>query len=709
VKERHVPITARWSLYFELCMYVLLLSVLLIYFKPSLIFSTTMATGGDTGAHIYAPWFLRESLIPKGQLSGWSPGWFAGFPMLHFYFPLVATFQAVLSYVIPYEVSFKLGTIIGTFFLPVSFYMFFRLLRFRFPTPILGAALALSFLFMDSFTIYGANIASSLAGEYSFAFSVGLCFVFYGLAYRVATEKQAKPLLAAGVLAMAVLSHVVPVIMVVLFSPVLIYWAIKTHGAKDGLRRFATVFSLAFALTAFWSIPFLARLGYTANMRWQPIEGAASLFPTELYLFVGGAAIGLLLGVLRRDRRVVVMAAPTIVAALFYLFLPQGHVWNGRFLPFWYLGVYLMCAYAVGTVIGAISTSTYRQGAAAVAMTLTAALVLGCTGYIIWNRNTTFVDFWIEYNYEGYEKKESFPVFEQLNEKIAQLPPGRVMWEPNASLGRFGTPVALMSLPYWADHPSMEGMYFESSFTTPFHFLMASEVAEQPSNPIADLPYSSLDLEKGVEHMRMLDVSYYMTVTEAAKKLADKQDGLTHLFDLDTYSMYEVDSPGQVVVPRFEPVRYEGPGWVDTNIEWFTNPNDQEVPLTRGGPETWAEATGTGEPLPRKPLDHGGESFEANIDDDSISFTTDAIGEPHWIKTSYFPNWKVEGAEGPYVASPTMMMVIPTQAEVKLYYARTWAEWLGLALTLSGMALLAIPAGRRQMRRLAGGTDGVRA
>jgi hypothetical protein len=690
-------------------MYVVLLSVLLIYFKPSLIFSSTMATGGDTGAHIYAPWYLRESLLPKGQLSGWSPGWFAGFPMLHFYFPLVATFQAVLSFVIPYEVSFKLGTILGTFFLPASFYIFFRLLRFRFPTPILGATLALSFLFMDSFTIYGANIASSLAGEYSFAFSVGLCFVFYGLAYRVATEKRGQPLLASGILAMAVLSHVVPVIMVVLFSPVLIYWAIKTHGTKGGLRRFATVFSLAFALTAFWSIPFLARLGYTANMRWQPIEGAASLFPTELFLFLGGAAVGLLLAVLRRDKRVIVIAGPTIVAALFYLFLPQGHVWNGRFLPFWYLGVYLMCAYALGTVIGSIATATYRQGAAAVAMTLTAALTLGCAGYIVWNRNTTFVDFWIEYNYEGYEAKESFPIFEQLTDRIAELPPGRVMWEPNPSLGRFGTPVSLMSLPYWADHPSMEGMYFESSFTTPFHFLMASEVAEQPSNPIADLPYSSLDLDKGVEHMKMLDVSYYMTVTEAAKKLADKQEGLTHLFDLDTYSMYEVDTPGQVVVPKFEPVRYEGPGWIDNNIKWFTNPNDLAVPMTRGGPESWAEVGAPGEPLPRKPLEHGGDSFTAELDDDSISFTTDAIGEPHWIKTSYFPNWKVEGAEGPYAASPTMMMVIPTQADVKLYYARTWAEWLGLALTLVGIGLLVVPAGRRLVRRSAGGVDDVRA
>jgi hypothetical protein len=276
------------------------------------------------------------------------------------------------------------------------------------------------------------------------------------------------------------------------------------------------------------------------------------------------------------------------------------------------------------------------------------------------------------------------------------------MWEPNSSLGQFGTPIALMSLPYWAGQPSMEGMYFESSFTTPFHFLMASEVAEAPSNPIADLPYSPLDLGKGVRHMRLFDASYYLTVTEATKKLAMKQEGLTHLFDLETFSMFEVDAAEQVVIPEYEPVRYEGPKWIDTNVTWFSSPESLDVPLTRGGPDEWVERDSLDEPLPRKPLEHGGESFPAVMDDNSISFTTDAIGEPHWIKTSYFPNWKVEGAEGPYLASPSMMMVIPTQSEVKLYYARTWAEWSGLFFTLAAIGLLVVPAGRRRLRQIGG-------
>jgi hypothetical protein len=413
-----------------------------------------------------------------------------------------------------------------------------------------------------------------------------------------------------------------------------------------------------------------------------------------------GAAIGFILAAIRRDPRSLVLAVPTLLAAALYLWLPQGHVWNGRFLPFWYLGVYLMCAYALGTTVAAIAEAFPRRMTSSIALALVAVIALGSGGYILWNKKDTFVDFWIEYNYKGYEAQESFPVFKELTDRIATLPPGRVMWEPNASLGRFGTPVALMGLPYWSNHPSMEGMYFESSFTTPFHFLMASEVAEAPSNPIADLPYNGLDLTKGVEHMKMFDVSYYLTSTNTTKTMAMQQPGLTHLWDVEDYSMFSVDTPGQVVVPPNQPVRYDGSDWVDANVTWFSNPDNLSVPLVRGGPSDWPEVSSAEESLPHTPLEHGGESFEATIDDDSISFDTDAIGEPHWIKTSYFPNWKVKGAEGPFVASPSMMMVIPTQSHVELYYSRTWAEWLGLFLTLGALGLLIVPRGRRMLRRL---------
>src|SRR5437867_173603 len=253
--------------------------VLLSYFRAPLLLSHTTATGGDTAGHIYPPWYLKTHLLPHGLISGWSPGWYAGFPMLHFYFPLVALIQALLAYVIPFTVAFKLGTVLGTFFLPVAVYLTFRLLRFEFPTPIVGAVLTLAFLFMRSYSIYVGNIPSSLSGEYAYSLSLGLSLVFLGLAYGVATEERGHPFLAAVVLALTTLAHLLPVLTILTCTPLLAVLAIRKHGLRQAARRLGIVFGVGFALTAFWSIPFEVRSAFSTNLHWIQVKGWSLIAP----------------------------------------------------------------------------------------------------------------------------------------------------------------------------------------------------------------------------------------------------------------------------------------------------------------------------------------------------------------------------------------------------------------------------------------------
>ena len=86
---------------------------------------------------------------------------------------------------------------------------------------------------------------------------------------------------------------------------------------------------------------------------------------------------------------------------------------------------------------------------------------------------------------------------------------------------------------------------------------------------------------------------------------------------------------------------------------------------------------------------------EANITDvemtdDRISFSTDAIGVPHLVKVSYFPNWQATGAEGPYHAGPSFMVVVPTSSSVTLSFGNTAIENIGWILTVAGMASAAL-------------------
>ena len=47
--------------------------------------------------------------------------------------------------------------------------------------------------------------------------------------------------------------------------------------------------------------------------------------------------------------------------------------------------------------------------------------------------------------------------------------------------------------------------------------------------------------------------------------------------------------------------------------------------------------------------------------DQSISFEVDQVGVPVLVRVSYFPTWKVEGADGPYRVAPNFMVVVPTE------------------------------------------------
>ncbi|HEX3667513.1 MAG TPA: hypothetical protein VHY55_00005, partial [Acidimicrobiia bacterium] len=74
----------------------------LFQLQPDLLLRNTTPAGGDTGAHVWWPAYLRDHLLPQGRIAGWAPDWFAGFPAGQFYFPFPALLIVALDAVLPY-------------------------------------------------------------------------------------------------------------------------------------------------------------------------------------------------------------------------------------------------------------------------------------------------------------------------------------------------------------------------------------------------------------------------------------------------------------------------------------------------------------------------------------------------------------------------------------------------------------------------------
>jgi hypothetical protein len=353
------------------------------------------------------------------------------------------------------------------------------------------------------------------------------------------------------------------------------------------------------------------------------------------------------------------------------------------------LAGYLFAGIAVGLVVVHVARRARDRRIALVVGSGLAALAFVVVALV----GMAQIPGWVRWNYTGYEGKEPFAEYQGLMTAIDELPDGRVLWEANGDMNRYGTPMALMLTPYWTEssHPSMEGLYFESSITTPFHFLNAAEVSQKPSNPVRGLDYNNFNFERALDHLPVYDIRYYVSFTPEATEAASAMPEFTQLVTAEPWTVFELPESSLVDVATTVPVVYDGPDFVDAALAWYDRTDELDLWLVDDGPPAWprmsdpeASLTGLGSPIAQ-----AGEVSAVELENHRIAFDTTAVGVPHLVKVSDFPNWTAEGAEGPYRAAPSLMVVIPTEEHVEITFERTWDEQLGLALTAGGLLLAA--------------------
>ena len=760
--------------------------MLFLTLQPELIFANNTPTGGDMGAHVYGPAFLRDFMLPHFRLNGWSNDWYAGFPMYRFYMLVPALLVLVVDLIAPYGIALKIIAVIGILALPICTWLFGKFSRLLFPVPEILALASVVFLYDESFTIYGGNIASTMAGEFSFSISLSLAVLTFGLFIRSMNDGRGQ-MITACALAMSALSH--GIVLLFVFGGVAliaILWQVLNSGRRI-LKSASLIIGTAILLSAFWVVPFLTSHAFMTDMKYEPRPSGTAdsfwkmFFPLPLYwnIFITlFAVVGFVACILRRNRVGIWMGVYCVVLVI-GVFISRGGLpvigmlWNPRLLPFLYLLRYMLMMiglYELVVGLGRVSSllrvanyalakESFESVAPLVSLrniaqfnmwwaTATAMIVVSVIGFRFqelpfgklvsdsagamqykWGpistnaSNDGFVDGWARWNFTGYEGKSAYAEYHDLVKSMKSLGDdtahgcGRALWESSGELNKYGTTMSLMLLPHWTKGciGSMEGLNFEASGTTPYHFITSAAMSKQSSNPVRELRYDNNNAGLGVRYMQELGIKYYLAFTKEAVAQANLQAALVEVKRSGPWVIYQVGNSELVTPLTVQPVIVSSKTgdikerWLEIGTSWFQHPEDWSAMPVENGLDTW-QRVDVAVDLSRRDGEPGISSRRVDIvtpsqkievvetkptkvtnfalEDAAISFSVDQIGQPILVRMSYFPNWKVSGANGPFRVAPNMMVVVPTQKDVRLHYGYTKLDIFAYLLTAIGIAVM---------------------
>jgi len=689
----------------ELSHKVLLGVFLLIFLRIDLVFTNTLPTGGDMGAHIVPTNFFVDNLFKNFSLRGWSNDWFAGYPLYYFYFPFPPIIVSLISFILPFSIAFKMMVILSQIVLVLSVERLFSLESKKYS--VIGTIAGMVYIFTESFTIYGGNLASTLAGQYSFTFS--LAFVLLGI-YFLKSNNDKSLIMSAMFMGFSILSHIIPFM---IFLP---YYAYHFLASKRDMFIKISGFLIFLFISLRFAYSLIINLEYTTNMSYTPYTKISDLIKPDVLPFFILLVIALITFRIKKFNQHFSLALYLIIFSMTIFFYgPESALWNGRVVPFFNMGVLLLSFQIIKELFSVLNKALLNQNflktfnfllstiliynfyerwfqyyeiftlsSIVILIFLLLILVinfennLNSITFVIAISSISFLPHWINWNFTGYENKPQWIDIEQLYSGLNKLEPGRIMWEPNSDLNKYGTPMVLMTIPYFTQHQSMEGLYFDSSITTPFHFLTVSGLAERPSNPVGGLSYINGDFNKGIRLMKELGIDYYVAYTDSIKDKSRINSELNFLFSTEVFEVYQLDSSKIELIDN-ELYFYDNPNLLDrilnsTIRERVQNSFFDQAYVAFKNETNYKVIEGLEFSKINKIENSNLEVKNLKIDSKSISFETNSPNQLHLIKVSYFPNWKIIDGEGPYRISPSFMAVVPNSNSVSLVFENSGTE-----------------------------------
>ncbi len=664
---------------------------------------TSVALGGDLPAHHYLVSHLRESLA-HGRLVSWAPGWWCGFPMFQYYFPLPYLAIVLLSPILSGPAAFNLCVVLGLLVTPLAFWLSARLLRLPAPYPSFFVLASLPLLLDTTHTMWGVNVASSLAGMISNSWSFALFLPALASGLRDladATPRRRTVLLFILLL----LSHFFTSVVLAVFFCADLSVRCAARAARGRWRRpdTARLVVSAILLAAVpvlvmspWILPLVATRPWSVDFggpwkirffRQLPYLLQATLPPAvacHVFGFVRNRrARSVGCGTVRRAKNTAAASVLLLIALSLFLFFFGGRLSpvfvNCRLWPFWICGALLFVALAAADLVSRLrATGLATMSALCLTLVFAADPPDNNRGYAAW-------DF----------RNPSYPVqagaVSGLLDKAAG--PGRLAFDMHEGNTVLGSSRAFEALPALRGKPILEGGIVNSALGSLAAYSIQGEISDAPAGwPTRVIPRKR-NIPLGLRHLELLGVTHFIARSAAVQTEIEKEGSWRLAADAGKWRLYKSPDPSGNLVRVYDTLPFLETDDPQGAIVDFFGPDHPPVPeiLVRNGiaglPETNARDTSRTVHSASLPATFSSAG-------NRLTFTTrpELLGKPHFIAVSWFPNWRVDGAPEIHLATPGMMVVFPEQTEVTLRFAPTALDHLGRVLSVLGLfAFVSLP------------------
>lgn len=696
------------SVFDLVCSVAVLLAIfgfILCNIPPKYLFMDSTITGGDAPAHTYMASHLHDQLFRNGRIVSWAGGWWCGFPMFQFYFCLPYLLVALLSVLIPFNIAFKLVSVLGIFLLPASAYVAGRMMRLAKSIPILMAIATIPFLFTRAHVMWGGNIYSTLAGMISNSISLPLMILFIASSWLDADDGKSR-IRTVILLVLLLASHFFTSVIGGLCVAIIPFLMPKS-GMRKAIITLGTEYGLAILLMAWWLIPLIAKTEFTVDFgaNWDLVL-LKTISPYLLWPLLLLAGYAVVRAVVERIAPITLLCWMLVVSVFLYYFgfnhLAKVFV-NVRLWPFIFLALLFLAAAGTGLLI----SNLRFKGVACL------AILLVTLAYGIDKPND--VQSWAKWNYEGLENKPHWQAFQKLTGLLVQTQ-GRLANDLHGDNNSLGSSRVFECVPHITGKPILEGGLVNSSVGSIFSYYIQSESSEVCAGFPNIVTPSSFNFDNATRHLKLFNIKHFIARGTAVKQAISVSKDWKFLDEADGWQLYELaDNDGSYVsVLENMPIAVridssDKDSWKKAGLEWMYSIKliDQPFALLRHG-ETdegkfktimredeflkYCRSARCSEFAARQSIKVSADKIikDEEVNDHRIRFRTNAVGMPHLIKCTYFPNWKVKGAKKIFMVTPCFMLVYPEQSEVELYYGYTTSDHAGISLSIMGLLLVAV-------------------